>query len=157
MPVLKTQLKKWFCNSSPCQPASTLFPSYPWGLVAEDSSLFILDRLHGPSEAIQRIYGQNQDWKNMCKVGMATNDLKSKIQIGTVSKSETIEWHFWYTLHCPSVSVWLTGALGSTNIRGVQSNYESDKKVYPTNTSGKTIHVFKKLKYFIMKMQLKWF
>ena len=29
------------------------------------------------------------------------------------------------------------GALGSSNIRGVHSNSESDKKVCPTNTSGK--------------------
>ena len=40
------------------------------------------------------------------------------------------------------------GAMGSSNIRGVHSDSESDKKVCPTNFSSKICHVSLKCKNF---------
>ena len=49
----------------------------------------------------------------------------------------------------------LSGALGSSNIRGVHYNSESDKEQYPTKNSGKIVMFNRNFKHFCMKMQSK--
>ena len=50
-----------------------------------------------------------------------------------------------------------SGVLGSSNIRGVQSNFESDKKVCPTKNRDTNCHISQKCLHFCMKIPIKWY